>query len=397
MHLRVTLKDGREKSVLGGHPWIFSGAIANVSKEVIPGSVVGIFDKNGRFLARGYYNPDSQIAMRILTYEEDGTIDVEFFRRRFRQAFELRKRFLNFEETNAYRLVNSESDFLPGLIVDVYGDFFVVQISTLGMDVLREDIADVLFQEFKPRGVFERSDLGVREQEGMNTKPVGVLRGEEPPGKIEIKENSLKFCVDIVGGQKTGFFLDQRDNRERLRRYVEGKNVLNLFSYTGGFSVYAAKGDAAHVTSVDSSQDAIEMAKENFDLNHISVEKNEFLVGDVFDFLPKFRREGRTFDVIVVDPPSLGKKQNDLKNALKAYVSLNRRAIELLPAGGILISSSCTHFVTPEMFWDVLRGAASFAGRKLQVLEMHGHNVDHPVSIHFPEGQYLKCFFCRVL
>lgn len=404
MYLNITLNPGREKSIVSGHPWIFSGAIEKVSDAVIPGAMVHVITHNGKFVARGYYNPSSNIAIRVLTYDKDEVIDEAFFVRRFQRALDGRRSLMNMRQTNAYRLVNSEGDFLPGLIVDVYAGFAVVQFHTMGMEVFRQEVVDALVQVLKPVGIFERSDLHVRKLEGVETKPIGVLYGAEPPPAVEIVEHGVKFGVDIVNGQKTGFFLDQRDNRKRVGEYVSGlkqalgssPRVLNLFSYTGGFSLYAAKNGGV-VTTVDSSVDAVGMARKNFSMNDLNIVDHEFVEADVFDLLPKYKKEGRPFDMVIVDPPSFGKRKGDMKNALRAYTDVNRQAIQLIPSGGILVAASCTHFVTPEMFWDCLRGAASLAKRQLQILEVHGQPLDHAMSVHFPEGQYLKCYFCRVV
>jgi 23S rRNA (cytosine1962-C5)-methyltransferase len=390
---RVRLHPGREKSLHFRHPWLFSRAVAHVPENLANGSLVSVEDAGGKVMVTGYYNGKSQIALRILSFDETA-IDETFFVKKFEEKLASRQRFLDFTSTDAYRLVFSESDGLPGLIVDRYGDFVVVQMHTLGMDLLKPLVVSALVKVLKPKGIYERSDLDVRKKEGLFTMPKGVLYGEEPPSQLEIREHGLKFVVDIPNGQKTGFFLDQRENRLALRKYVEGKTVLNLFSYSGGFSVSALKGGAEKVTCVDISKDALELARKNFSLNGFDPSAHRFETRDVFDFLDAEAREGQRYDVIVVDPPAFVKNRDSLNHGINAYIKLNHKALELLSDDGILVSSSCSSHVTTEMFRTVLFKAALQAGREMVLLEQKIQPPDHPLNINFPEGEYLKFFVC---
>lgn len=357
------------------------------------GSLVTVEDAEGHVVATGYYNGRSQIALRILSFNDE-KIDEAFFARKFQEASAFRERFLDLSATDAYRLVFSESDGLPGLIVDRYGDFAVIQIHTLGMDLLKPLVVGALVKVLKPKGIYERSDLDVRKKEGLSAMPKGVLYGEEPPKELEVKENGLTFAVNIPEGQKTGFFLDQRDNRLALRRYVHGKTVLNLFSYSGGFSVSALDGGAAKVTSVDISGPALELARKNFSLNGFDPSGHRFETRDVFEFLDAEAEKGTRYDVIVVDPPAFVKNRDSLNHGINAYIKLNHKALQLLSDDGILVSSSCSSHVSPEMFRTVLFKAALQAGRATVILEQKSQPPDHPLNINFPEGEYLKFFVC---
>ena len=389
----VILKRGRERRVLEGHPWVFSGAVAEHPASVEPGGIVDVLDSERKFVARGYYNPASSIPVRTLTRNADQRIDRAFLIWRIQQAYDLRRQWIDAKTTDAYRVVHGESDFLPGLIVDRYADFLVVQFHTLGMDRLRDLAVESLLQVVGPTGVYERSDVGTRRVEGLDAFPTGLLAGEAPPELIEIKEHRLGFWVDVRGGQKTGFFLDQRENRLAVQGFARGREVLNCFSYSGGFSVYAARGKAARVTSVDVSLPAIDLAKRNLELNRFDPEAHPCIVENVFDFLRACKVEGRQFDMAVVDPPAFVKTQEALDRAVRAYISLNRKAVEVLRPGGVLVSASCSTQIDYETFSTILKHAATAAQRELQIVKTHLQAVDHPVSISFPEGRYLKCFF----
>lgn len=390
---RVMLKKRREQRVQEGHPWVFSGALAEMPGNIPPGSVVDVVDANAEFVARGYYNPASGIPVRVLTRDMGEAVDAAFFVRRIQRAYEMRRALIDARVTNAYRIIHGESDFLPGLIVDRYADFVVVQFHTLGMAQQQEAVIAALEQVVKPTGIYERSDVGTRIPEGLGDFPVGVRSGEEPPEWIEIMENRIGFFVDIREGQKTGFFLDQRENRWLVQQLARGKEVLNCFSYSGGFSVYAAQGKAERVTSVDVSDKAIALARRNLELNRFDPDEHPCVEANVFDFLKACRDEKRMYDLVIVDPPAFVKSQSALKNATRAYISLNRKAMEVLRPGGILVSASCSTQVDYEAFCTILRHAATGAGRDLQLFKSHLQAVDHPFSTAFPEGRYLKCFF----
>lgn len=390
---RVQLQSGREKSLRFRHPWVFSRAIARFPESLENGSIVSVVDDRGNVLGTAYYNRNSQMALRMLSFEEV-KVDEAFFVEKFKERLAFRRRFLDLSHTNAFRLVFAESDGLPGLVVDLYGDYVVIQIHTLGMDVLRPLVVKALVKVLDPKGIYERSDLEVRKKDGLSTLPTGVLYGKEPPRDYEILENGLKYFVDIQSGQKTGFFLDQRDNRMALRQYVSGKKVLNLFSYSGGFSVSALKGGATHVTSVDISAPALELAKKNFELNGFEPGKHGFAVKDVFDFLEDTVQKGERYDVVVLDPPAFVKNQDSLKHGTNAYIKLNSKALRVLADDGVLVSSSCSSHVTPELFRMILFKAALENRRELVLLEQKNQPPDHPLNINFPEGEYLKFVVC---
>lgn len=391
MYQKILVKAGKEHILQTGHPWIFSNGLQ--ASKVENGSLVDIYDSRGkRFMARGYYNGNSQIAVRILTKNEQEKIDADFFVRRFEKLKETRENFIDTKRTNAYRLVFGESDGMPGLIVDRYNKTLVYQIHTMGMDRLRKEVVAALIQVFQPETIYERSDIGVRNNEGLSDQPKGLIYGKPPENEIEILENGIPMLVNVVEGQKTGMFLDQRENRLALQKYVNGKSVLNCFCYTGGFSIYAALAGAAKVTSVDSSGPALETAKRIFSLNKIDPAVHEFLDEDVFDLLEKYRQNRSRFDIIILDPPAFVKNQKSLERGMQGYSFINHRALDLLPKGGILISSSCSAHVSDEMFQKMLAISSSKAGCTLKVLEIRSQPIDHPFNLSFPEGKYLKFY-----
>lgn len=394
MYPQITLHAGREKSVYFYHPWIFSRAIKTIPPKVQDGDIINVLAHDGKMLGTAYFNSKSQIALRLLSFFEEVNVDQRFLEEKFRSAYTRRLAFLD-PYTNAYRLVFSESDGLPGLIVDRYKDFLVIQIHTLGMDKLKDVIVKALKAVFQPKGIYERSDVDVRKKEGLKSFPKGVFWGEEPPESYEIEEHGLKFFVDIQQGQKTGFFLDQRANRLTLRNYCKNKEVLNLFSYSGGFSLSALQGGASKVTSVDISQSALDLAQKNFELNGYDAKKHSFAAQDVFDYLDLCLKEGRTFDLVVVDPPAFVKSKDHLKNALQAYIRLNEKALKVVKKGGIIASSSCSSHVSRDLFQMVLFKAALKTGDNLTIIETKTQPFDHPLNIRFPEGEYLKFFVCR--
>lgn len=393
---KILLKPGREKSVLGGHPWIFSGAIHVGGESVTPGTIVDVYSQSNNFLARGYYNPKSQIVIRVLTTDKNEKIDEAFFKKRITQAYNSRRAYIDLAKTNAFRLIHSEGDFLPGLIADYYAGYVVLQFHTLGMELLKPLIIKTLNEVVDPKGIYERSMVRVRQLEGLSSEPTGLLSGDMPPEDLVILENQLQYRVDIVHGQKTGFFLDQRDNRKNVQRYTDGKEVLNCFSYSGGFSVAAMAGGAKKVVTVDSSEEAIKLSKINFQLNGFDIKNNEFLAEDCFQLLGRLAVEKKRFDCIVLDPPAFAKKQTDVPQALRGYRDINKQAMNVLKPGGILISASCSSYIDYELFFNTIRGAGSMAKRSVQILETTMQPIDHPINAHFPEGRYLKCFFCMV-
>jgi len=382
--LTIYLKSGRERPVLNGHPWIFSGAIESVEGPAEAVGVADIFDCKKNWLARGLYNPKSQIRLRLLTWQQE-SIDGNFFNRRLRQALAFRERHLA-GSTTAYRIVNGEGDFLPGLIVDRYDNFLVCQFFTAGMALFKKDVVEALSSFDGITGIFERSEGRVGGEEGLEPA-VGVRSGEAPPEKLTIEENGYKFFVDIRRGQKTGFFLDQRDNRAFLAGLARGRAVLNCFSFTGAFSIYACGGGAKEIVTLDSSMAALELAEQNLDLNGFANAPGEILKGDAFAYLKEIDKQ---FDLIVLDPPSLAPKRTDLDAATGGYKFLNLHALKHLNPGGILMTFSCSQHLSIDLFQKVVFGAAVDAHRRVAVIKRLSQPLDHPFSLHHPEGEYLK-------
>ena len=388
---RIYLKQGRERPVLNGHPWIFSGAIDRIDGDAGIVGVADIFDCKKSWIARGLYNPASQIRVRLLT-GKDEPIDGDFFRRRIAQALALREKFIA-PKTNAYRLINGEGDFLPGLIVDRYADFFVCQFFTAGMELFKQDIIATLGGLARVKGLYERSDGKVREVEGLGGS-VGTRAGAEPPELIEIEENGYKFLVDVRRGQKTGFFLDQRDNRQFLSALARDAAVLNCFSYSGAFSVYAFGGGARSVISLDSSRPALELAENNLALNRFTGDNAELIKGDAFAYLKECNAN---FDIIVLDPPALAHRRSDVEAAAGGYKFLNLHALKHINPGGLFLTFSCSQHLSSDLFQKVVFGAAVDAGRRVSIVKKLGPPIDHPVSLHHPEGEYLKGLLLHVL
>lgn len=395
--ITITLKKGREKPVKNGHPWVFSGAIKERSGEPEPGGIVRLVDYQNNFLASAYYNRISQIRCRILSWQEDEVIDDAFWRKHIQQAITLRRALALEKQTNAYRIINGESDYLPGLIVDLYGDYLVMQCLTMGIEARKGEITAVLNELCQPKGIVERSDAYTRKREGL-PKAIGLLYGEAPPNPLIISENDIQFGVNLLEGQKTGFYLDQRQNRTAVAQphYVKGKNVLNLFSYTGGFGLYAIKNGAEKIIHVDSSIEALEQAEANVALNGWQRPQDEYLAGDVFEVLRHFRDEGERFDVIILDPPKFAKSQKDVNGACRGYKDLNWLALRLLNPEGLLATFSCSGLVSQTLFQKVVFGAAVDAQREVQILQHLSHAPDHPTAITFPESAYLKGFLLYV-
>lgn len=390
-HPKLLLRPGKEHLMNRFHPWLFSQALQN-NHSVSNGTITDIYSSDGkRFFARGYYNGNSQIAVRILTRDISENIDTAFFEKRFHELLYTRERFINTAETNAFRIVFGESDALPGLVIDKYDQVYVVQIHTLGMELLKKNVIAAMESVFKPKTIFERSDIRVRQQEGLTEMPVQHLKGEKITNEIRIKEHGIEFLVNVKEGQKTGFFLDQRDNRKALQKYVAGKRILNCFCYSSGFSVYAALAGAKSTCNVDVSEEALETAKRNFTLNNIPLKQHSFLEEDVFDMLGNLKKQEQ-FDIIILDPPAFVKNQKSLKKGLSGYLFINGKALALLPKGGILVSSSCSAHVTDEMFQKMLAMAATNARCTLKTLEIRHQPIDHPFNPQFPEGKYLKFY-----
>ena len=388
---RVYLKQGRDRPVRNGHPWIFSGAIEVIEGDPGAAGIADVFDSEKHWIARGLFSPRSQIRVRVLTWEKE-EVDRDFFTRRLSQALSIREKLLR-EVTNAYRIVNGEGDFLPGLIVDRYNEFLVCQFFTAGMDFFKPLIIDSLCSLLTVKGVFEKSEGRVRDEEGIEPS-VGVLAGEPPPETISIEENGFKFVVDVQRGQKTGFFLDQRDNRAFLTTISREKKILNCFAYSGAFSVYALAGGAKEIVSLDSSRPALELAERNLALNGFEIGGSELLKGDAFTYLKEC---DTAFEMIILDPPSLARKRGDVGAATGGYKFLNLHALRHVRPGGFLITFSCSQHLSIDLFQKVVFGAAVDAGRRVTILKRLGQPIDHPVSLHHPEGEYLKGLVLRVL
>ncbi len=387
----LILKPGREKSLLRRHPWIFSGAVQQVDENHASGSTVDLLSFNGEFLARAAYSPTSQIRARVWTFADE-TIDADFFRKQIHQAIAKRHMLNIMRDTNAYRLIHAESDGIPGLIVDRYADVLVLQSLTAGSEFWKETIADILLEETGLQDIYERSDADVRELEGL--QPItGILRGN-PETQLRIMEYGLLFKVNIVTGHKTGFYLDQRANRQRVKELAQNRDVLNCFCYTGGFTVHALAGGAKFVVSVDSSADALALGQENVSLNGQQTEGAEWIEADVFHFLRKLRDQNRSFDMVILDPPKFAPTAAQAEKAARGYKDINLLAFKLLRPGGILVTFSCSGGVDADLFQKIVASAALDANVEATIIEHLAQGSDHPVSLHFPEGMYLKGLVC---
>ena len=391
----IILKPGREKSLLRRHPWIFSGAIARVEGDPTSGATVEVLSFKGDFLARAAYSPASQIRARVWTFDPSQLVDEDFFRRQLRRAIALRETLVPAKSfpLSAVRLVYAESDGLPGLIVDRYGATLVVQFLSAGAEYWRETIVKLLLELTGLSQVYERSDADVRELEGLPSR-VGPLSGA-PREKLILHEEGLQFHVDIARGHKTGFYLDQRLNRQSVRYLARDLDVLDCFCYTGGFSLNALVGGAKSVLSVDSSAEALVLCRENVTLNNLPAERHSVLEGDVFQLLRRFRDENRSFNLIVLDPPKFAPTASQAEKASRGYKDINLLAFKLLRPGGYLVTFSCSGGVDAALFQKIVASAALDAGVEAQILEHLEQTPDHPVSLQFPEGAYLKGLICR--
>ena len=385
----LVLKKGRERSLKRRHPWIFSGAIERVIGAPKSGDTVQVRSADGAALAQAAYSPDSQIRARVWSFDPQATTNAEYFNRRVKQALALRAALPAAKHTNALRLVHGESDGLPGVIVDRYADVLAVQFLSAGAERWREAILDALVQATHCEAVFERSDAEVRKLEGLAPR-VGFARGNRDAARCPITEYGLHFRVDVAEGQKTGFFLDQRENRQRMRALAAGREVLDGFCYTGGFAIAALAGGAAQVLAVESSASALAVARENLSANPLDAAKVEFVQADVFAHLRTLRDGGKKFGLIVLDPPKFAPTAAQAKNAARAYKDINLLAFKLLAPGGLLATFSCSGGVPAELFQSIVAGAALDAGVEAKIIERFSAAADHPVALEFPEGDYLK-------
>ena len=393
---RLYLKPGHDRPVRRHHPWIFSGAMGRLEGPVEDGGLVEIFSFEGEWLARGYLNRRSQILARLLTWDPQEAVEEAFWRRRLARAAQAREALGLQAHTTAYRLVFAESDGLPGLIVDRYNEFLVLQSLTLGIERWKPLIVELLREMFRPRGIYERSDVDVREKEGLPPR-CGLLAGEAPPERLIIIEHGHRFYVDLARGHKTGFYLDQRENRRRAAAYLSGaEEALNAFSYTGAFAVYALAAGTRRVVNVDTSAEALRLAAENLRLNGFGEDRFENVEGDAFQVLRRFVAEGRRFDAVILDPPKFAYSQAHLNRAARGYKDINLQALRLIRPGGLLITFSCSGLVSPELFQKIVFAAAEDAGREVQILEKLSQGPDHTIRLSFPESEYLKGLICRV-
>ncbi|MCW6623894.1 23S rRNA (cytosine(1962)-C(5))-methyltransferase RlmI [Yersinia ruckeri] len=393
---RLFLAKGREKSLIRRHPWVFSGAVERIEGKPLPGETIDIMDSQGKWLARGAYSPESQLRARVWTFMQDESIDNAFFIRRLQRAQSWRDWIAQRDGLDSYRLIAGESDGLPGVTIDRFQNFFVLQLLSAGAEYHREALVAALQHCYPDCSIYDRSDVSVRKKEGMELTQ-GPILGDIPPALLPIQEHRMKLLVDIQQGHKTGFYLDQRDSRLAARNYAKGRRVLNCFSYTGAFAVAALMGGCEQVISVDTSQAALDIAKQNVELNQLDLSKAEFIRDDVFQLLRHYRTQGEKFDMIIMDPPKFVENKNQLASACRGYKDINMLALQLLRPGGILLSFSCSGLMPNDLFQKILADAALDASCDIQFVEQFRQAADHPVIATYPEGLYLKGFACRVM
>lgn len=389
MNADLVLRTGREKSLRRRHPWIFSGAVERIEGAPASGDTVTVRSADGRALALAAWSPASQIRARVWSFDPSSTIDAGFFKTRIERAVALRKALPATQHTDALRLVHGESDGLPGLVVDLYADVLVVQFLSAGAERWREPLLDALTNATGCETIYERSDAEVRTLEGLAPR-TGFARGDRSAARCAIVEHGIQFLVDVEQGQKTGFFLDQRDNRQRVRALAGGRDVLDCFCYTGGFTIAALAGGAKRVIAVDSSAAALAVARENLAANPFAAERVEFCRADVFEHLRALRDQAARFDLLVLDPPKFAPTAAQARNATRAYKDINLLAFKLLAPGGLLATFSCSGGVPMDLFQSVVAGAAVDAGVEAKVIDRFGAAADHPVALNFPEAGYLK-------
>ena len=395
MQPSIILKPGREKALNRRHPWIFSMAIKKVNGKPELGQTVDVFDNQGKWLAKGAYSPESQIRIRIWSFDQDQAIDGDFFIQRIKQAFAVRQSIIKDGGLTGFRLVAAESDYLPGITVDHYDDTLVCQLLSAGAEFNRHHIIAALEHVFPTHAIYDRSDVDVRKKEGLE-KTHGDIKGELDDSLKIIEENGIKILVDIKGGHKTGFYFDQRENRRIAAQYCKDKTVLNCFSYTGTFGIYAIKNGAKHFTNVDLSQGALDIAEQNMAINDIDMDKVDFVKADVFKLLRIYREEGRRFDVIILDPPKFADNKSQVNGACRGYKDINMLAMQLLNPGGTLLTYSCSGLISADLFQKVVADAALDAKRDAQIIARLSQASDHPIASTFPEGFYLKGFALTV-
>lgn len=396
MTARLFLAKGREKSLLRRHPWVFSGAVTRVEGNAVSGETIDVCDFQGKWLARAAFSPQSQIRARVWTFDQQESVDRDFFINRLQTAQQWRTLLAKRDDLTGYRLIAGESDGMPGITIDRFQNFIVLQLLSAGAEYQRANLVAALQHCYPECAIYDRSDVAVRKKEGLPLTQ-GAVVGEEPPALLPIREHGMQILVDIKEGHKTGFYLDQRDSRLAARRFAANAKVLNCFSYTGAFAVSALMGGCEHVISVDTSQAALDVARQNVELNQLDLSKAEFVRDDVFQLLRKYRDEGRKFDLIIMDPPKFVENKSQLAGACRGYKDINMLALNLLSSGGILLSFSCSGLMPIELFQKILADAALDAGRDVQFIEQYRQAADHPVIASYPEGLYLKGFACRVI
>ena len=386
---KAVLRAGRESRVFSGHPWIFRSDVINIEGECTPGDVVDVISSKSRFLGRAYYNPQSQIALRMMTVHDEA-VDRDLIFRRIREAIDYRKAFA---DLRSCRLVYAESDRLPALIVDSFGDVLVLQCLALGMERFKADVVDALVELMRPAGIYERSDVPVRRLEGLEMT-AGLLYGTVPD-RVEFSENGIRFLVDVKQGQKTGYFLDQKENRAAIAPFVRNADVLDCFTHTGSFSLHAGHYGARSVTGVDISGYACSFASENAALNNLS-DRVRFIEANAFDLLSEQSRAGRKYDVVILDPPAFTKTKSNIEGATRGYKEINLRALKMIRPGGYLVTCSCSQHILPAAFLDIIRDAAKDARVQLRQTEYRTQGRDHPILPAAPETQYLKAGIFQV-
>lgn len=392
---RVRLKPGRERSLLRRHPWVFSGAVGRVEGSPGAGETVAVEAADGHWLGHAAWSPKSQISLRLWSFAAGETVDRGFFRHRLERALDLRQRDPAARDGNAGRLVNAESDGLPGVVVDRYGDWLVCQFASAGAEFWRDSVVAELADLVPCAGIYERSDLEVRDKEGLAARS-GLVHGTEPPELIEIHQHGCRYLVDVRHGHKTGFYLDQRDNRSLLADYAPSAEVLNGFAYSGAFTVALLRGGARSVTNLDSSAAALALGRRQLELNRLAAAQVSDLEANAFQELRRLRGNGRQFDMVVLDPPKFVESRAQLERASRGYKDINLLACQLLRPGGVLATFSCSGLLEPALFQKIVADAALDAGRDVQLLQRLGQAADHPTLLSFPEGSYLKGLICRV-
>lgn len=392
----VYLNKGKDKAAWQLHPWVFSGAIQSLSDKIEDGEVVGVYNAEREFIAYGLFHNSSRVAIRLLEWNPQAQIDADWWRSRIQKAVLARQHLLQEGITNTVRLIFAEADFLPGLIVDKYADFISIQIHSVGVEKVKDIVISELNTLLKPTGIYERSDLKSREHEGLPDTN-GLLSGAVPPEFVDVIENGLHYKVNIIDGQKSGFYCDQRENRLLTAQYVADKRVLDCFCYSGGFTLNSLKAGASQVVSVDSSSLAIETLKKNVVENGFEPNRHKAILSDVNKQLRKFIDEGEKFDLIVLDPPKYAPSRSALERASRAYKDLNRRGLMLLNSGGLLATFSCSGAMDMDTFKQVLAWAALDAGKEIQFIRQFHQPEDHPVRASFPEGEYLKGLLVRII